>query len=89
MIDSPVVSVRIPPDLRAYAGGHDEITASGDTVAELLDSVCHESPGICSRLTTPDGHLHSKLELYLGGLSVSDMAMPIGLNEVLSIVSTK
>ncbi len=89
MIDSPVVYVRIPPAFQGYAGGHSEITASGDTVTELLESVCHEYPAICSHLMTQDGKLDSKFDLYLGGQSIADIDTPIDMQEVLSIVHTR
>jgi hypothetical protein len=89
MIDSPVVSVHIPVAFRAYAGGHEEVLASGETVAELLESVCHEYPAICSHLLTSDGKVQPKLDLYLGGQSVSDLATAVDMEEVLSIVPTR
>jgi hypothetical protein len=89
MIDSPVVSVHIPPAFQGYAGGQSEITASGDTVAELLEPVCHEYSAICSHLMTQDGKLDSKFDLYLGGQSIADIDTPIDMQEVLSIVHTR
>ena len=91
MFDSPVVSIHIPPGLRSYAGGHDEITASGDTVGDLFDALGHEYPAIRSRLISSEGRLMPGLAVYLGGLSVSDLqglATPVGLEEVISIVAT-
>lgn len=90
MIDAPVVSVHIPPTLRPLAGGHDEITASGDTVGEVLDAVWHTYPGMRSALFDSDGQLAAGLVLYLGGRSVrgtGELATPVGLEEVLSIVA--
>ncbi len=89
MFDSPVVSVHLPLVLRTYAGGHGEITASGDTVGELLDAVAHEYPLIRSHLLSSEGHLSPGLALYLGGQEVSrlqGLATPITVEEVLSIV---
>ncbi len=91
MFESPVVSVHIPPALRSYAGGHDEIIASGDTVGELLDSLGHEYPEIRSRLISAEGSLMPGLAFYLGGSSLRELqglATPIGQEEVLSIVAT-
>ena len=91
MIDAPVVSVHIPPPLRNLAGGHDEITASGDTVGEVLDAVWHEYPGMRSALLDTEGHLAPGLVVFLGGRSVRELeglATPVGLEEVLSIVAT-
>jgi len=57
MFDSPVVSVHIPPPLRTLAGGHAEITASGDTVGEILDAVANEYPAFRPVLRAADGSL--------------------------------
>lgn len=89
MFDSPVVSIHIPPDLRSYAGGHDEITASGDTVGELFDALCHEYPAIRSHLIAEGGELAPGFAVYLGPHSIRELAglsTPVELEEVLSIV---
>ena len=91
MFDSPVVSIHIPAALRAFAGGHGEITASGDTVGELLDALGHEFPEIRSRLLSEQGSLLPGFAVYLGGISVRElqgMATPIEQEELLSIVPT-
>ena len=90
MFDSPVVSVHIPMALRNLAGGHDEITASGDTVGEVLEAVGREFPAIRSRLTSSAGDLPTGVAIYLGPRSIRDMQgleTPIELAETLSIVS--
>jgi len=89
MFDSPVVSVHIPLALRSYSGGHDAITASGDTVGEVLDAVGHEFPAIRSYLMSPAGDLQPGISVFLGPRSIVELQglkTPIDLEEVLSIV---
>lgn len=89
MFDSPVVSVHIPQVLRSFAGGHEEITASGDTVGEVLEAVGHEYPAIRSYLMAPGGDMPAGVAIFLGGRSIRDLqglATPIELAETLSIV---
>lgn len=89
MLDAPVVSVHIPLALRAFAGGHEEITASGETVGEVLDAVSHECPAIPQHLLTLEGELKPEIALFLGACSVREsggLATPVALEEVLSIV---
>ena len=89
MFDSPVVSIHIPTDLRSYAGGHDEITASGDTVGELFDALCHEYPAIRAHLIAASGELAPGFAVYLGSHSIRDLAglaTPVEQEELLSIV---
>ena len=91
MFDSPVVSVHIPMALRCFASGRDEITASGDTVGEVLDAVGHEYPAIRSHLISPDGDLPAGVAVFLGPRSIRDLqglATPIELAETLSIVTS-
>ena len=90
MFDAPVVSVHIPPSLRSFAGGHDEIVASGDTVGELLAAVGREYPAILAHLTAGEGRLQAGIDLYLGGQVVDaadGLTTPVDQAEVLSIVS--
>lgn len=89
MFDSPVVSVHIPLVLRSFAGGHEEITASGDTVGEVLEAVGHEYPAIRSHLMSSEGDLRAGVAVFLGSRSIREMqglATPIELAETLSIV---
>ncbi len=88
--ESPVVSVHIPPALRAYADGHDEVMASGETVADVLNAVGHAYPALGSRLLCRDGGLADGLAVYIGGVSLREregLATPVALEEVVSIVA--
>ena len=90
MIEEPVVAVHIPPELRPYAGGRDELMASGDTVQDVLESADHEHPGLLAHLVSANGEIAPSLEVWLGGSkveSLNGLATPIGLEELVSIVS--
>jgi molybdopterin converting factor small subunit len=66
MFDSPVVSIHIPQALRGFAGGHHEITASGDTVGDVIDALGHEYPAIRSYLISTSGQLQPGVAVFLG-----------------------
>jgi hypothetical protein len=90
MFDAPVVSVHIPLALRRYSSGREEITASGDTVGEVLEAVGHEYPDIRTSLISPEGDLQAGVAVFLGPRSISELqglSTPIELAETLSIVS--
>jgi hypothetical protein len=90
--ESPVVTVHIPPLFRCHVNGHDEVTASGDTVGEVLEAVGHEYPDIRNKLLRSDGHLLAGLAVYLGPTSVSHLqglATPVQMEELVSIVLIK
>ncbi len=89
MFDTPVVSIHIPSALRNVAGGHHEITVSGDNVGEAIDALGHEYPAIRACLLSPDGELQPSVAVFLGARSIREMhglATPIEQEEVISIV---
>lgn len=89
MSEYPVVSVHIPPILTALTGGRDEVTASGETVGEVLQAVGRVWPAFSSRVLCGDGSLASGLCVYLGGtLPTQGLATPVAAEEVLSLVAT-
>lgn len=91
MTESPVVSVHIPPTLRAFADGHDEVMASGETVGDVLSAVGHAYPELGVRLLCRDGGLADGLVVYIGGVILREregLATPVALEEVVTLVAT-
>lgn len=89
MIDAPVVSIHLPPPLRALTEGHDEITASGYTVGEALQGLEHAYPRLAGRVLRSNGQLQPDVDVYLGATSVrarDGLETEIGSEEVISIV---
>jgi molybdopterin converting factor small subunit len=60
-----VTVVKIPPVLRAAVGGEREVQVSGGTVAEVLESLYEQHPGVRTQLQTDDGQLHRFVNVYL------------------------
>ena len=56
--------VRIPPVLRAATGGMREVQVAGDTVAEVLDRLYEQHPGVRAQLQTDDGELVMVIHAY-------------------------
>jgi len=89
MIESPVVSIHIPPSLRALADGHEEVTTSGDTVGDALLALEHAYPGLAGRIVRSNGQLQPEVDVYLGAISIRALdgtATPITVEETISIV---
>lgn len=89
--DAPVVTVHIPPPLRAYVGGRAEVMASGETLNDIFAAIGHEYPAIHSKLIQHDGLLAPGLAVFLGGHSVRDLnglETPIDQEELISLVLT-
>jgi molybdopterin converting factor small subunit len=60
------VSVRVPTILRTYTGGESEVSASGATLAEVLDDLDASYPGIKARILDDNGALRRFVNVYVG-----------------------
>ena len=61
--------VRVPPVLRAEAGGAREVEASGATVRELLEDLSVRHPALGSRVYG-EGEIQSFVNVYVDGEDV-------------------
>jgi molybdopterin synthase sulfur carrier subunit len=60
------VSVRIPTILRTYTSGESEVSASGDTLAEVLEDLDSSYPGIKARILDDQGAIRRFVNVYVG-----------------------
>jgi sulfur-carrier protein len=60
------VAVRIPTILRAYTEGASEVAAEGATLADVIESLETNHPGIRARLLDEDGRLRRFVNIYVG-----------------------
>jgi molybdopterin synthase sulfur carrier subunit len=60
------VSVRVPTILRTYTSGESEVTASGDTLSEVLDDLDSNYAGIKGRILDDNGELRRFVNVYVG-----------------------
>jgi sulfur-carrier protein len=60
-----MATIRIPPVLRASVGGEKELSASGESVGEILRSVADSHPETQSQLFAADGGLNRYVNVYL------------------------
>jgi sulfur-carrier protein len=61
--------VRVPPVLRAEAGGAREVEASGATLRELLEDLTSRLPSLGSKVYA-EGELQSFVNVYVDGEDV-------------------
>jgi molybdopterin converting factor small subunit len=76
-----VSTVRIPPVLRAQAGGAKTIDIGGATVGEVLEALVVEHPGLRAQLYTDEGALNRFVNVYVDGQDVrytGDLATAVG-----------
>ncbi len=72
--------VRIPPVLRAQAGGQKSVEVEGDTVGAILESLVAAHPGLRAQLFTDEGTLHRFVNVYVDGQHVrytGELATPV------------
>jgi len=84
-----VTAVRIPPVLRAQAGGAKEVAASGGTVGEILSAVVEQHPGLREQIFTGDGTLHRFVNVYLNGRDVryeGELATPVAEHDTIILL---
>ncbi|MCR6032282.1 molybdopterin synthase sulfur carrier subunit [Nocardioides sp. zg-579] len=73
------VSVRIPTILRTYTDGASEVTATGSTLAEVLEDLDASYAGIKGRILDDNGALRRFVNVYVGNEDVrflDDLATP-------------
>jgi MoaD family protein len=61
------VTVKIPTQLRAVAGGEAEVPAEGATVGEVLESLYGRHGELRDRIAGDDGELRRFVNVYLAG----------------------
>jgi len=61
-----VITVRIPPTLRAEVGGARQVEAVGDSVREVLDDLVERHPALGPQLLA-DGELAPFVNVFVGG----------------------
>ena len=76
-----MTAVRIPPVLRAAAGGQKQVEVTATTVGEALDALIASFPGLREQLLTDDGALNRFVNVYVNGRDVryeQELATPVG-----------
>ena len=68
------VQVLIPTPLRRFTNGEAKVTASGATVAELLDALDRQYPGLGERIRESDGQIRRFVNVFVNGENVRERA---------------
>ena len=67
------MKVRIPTPLRSYTDQQSSVEASGATVAELLDDLDRQFPGIRFRVVDEQGRLRQHMKVFVDQDVVRDL----------------
>ena len=83
------VTVKIPTQLRAAAGGEAETEVDGATVREVLESLFDRHDELRARIYDDDGSLRRFVNVYLAGEDIrflDGLATPVGDGAELTIL---
>lgn len=83
------ISVRVPTILRTYTGGESEVSASGATLAEVLDDLDASYAGIKARILDDNGNLRRFVNVYVGNDDVrflDNLATPTPAGTQISVI---
>jgi molybdopterin synthase sulfur carrier subunit len=64
------ITVKLPTQLRAAAGGASSVSVEGDTVAAALESLYEQHPGLRDSLSDDGGGLRRFVNVYVDGEDV-------------------
>ncbi len=81
--------VRIPPVLRANAGGSKQVEVDGATVGDILSQLVVRYPGLGSQLLTNEGELNRFVNVYLNDQDIrylQERATPVDSRDTLIIL---
>jgi molybdopterin converting factor small subunit len=59
------VEIRLPTVLRQHAGGQATVQANGATLADALEDLVRQFPGLADKVVTTDGTLHKFVNVYV------------------------
>ena len=83
------ISVRIPTPLRKFTGGAESVTASGATVAAVVQDVEGRHPGLKERICDDAGKVRRFVNVYVNGEDIrflSSLDTPVKDGDEISIV---
>jgi sulfur-carrier protein len=83
-----VSRVKIPPVLRDSVGGSRDVSASGDTVAAVLDDLFAQHPALRERVTE-DGQLSRFINVYVNDRDVryrDGLDTPVGADDTVILL---
>lgn len=80
------MEVRIPTPLRSYTGGEAAVEASGATVAEVLDHLDQQFPGIRFRMIDEAGQVRRHMKLFVNAELTRDLTRKVGPTDVVTVM---
>jgi sulfur-carrier protein len=67
------ILVLIPAPLRRYTGGEAKVKGEGGTVAQLIDGLDADYPGLRARILEDDGKIRRFVNVFVNGQNVRNL----------------
>ena len=83
------IGVRVPTPLRKLTNGSDEVTADGKNIAEIIEDLEKNYPGLKERICEGDGKLRRFVNIYLNDEDIrfkNNLETELKENDELSII---
>ena len=83
------IQVRIPTPLRKLTGGAESVTASGSTIAAVVQDLESRHPGLKDRICDPEGKVRRFVNVYVNGDDIrfqNSLDTPVKDGDEISIV---
>ncbi len=82
------IKINILPYFQYLTGAKSVVEVAGSTVAQCLDALCGQFPGVRTVLFDEDGGLQNYLDVYVNGESSSQegLAKPVREGDELQII---
>ena len=83
------IQVRIPTPLRKFTGGAESVTASGGTVAAVVQDIEGRHPGLKERICDDAGKVRRFVNVYVNGEDIrflGSLDTPVKEGDEISIV---
>ena len=87
--ESPMPTVRVPTSLRKLTQGQEEVSASGATIADLIDDLERQFPGLKGRICDDKGALRRFVNVFQNDQDIrflQQLQTPIAEKDEISIV---
>lgn len=84
-----MAKVRIPTPLRKLTNGSDEVSAAGTNIAEVIEDLEKNYPGLKERICENDGKLRRFVNIYLNDEDIrfkKNMETELKENDEISII---
>jgi molybdopterin converting factor small subunit len=80
----PKVNVASP--LRSYTHGAVSVSASGSTIAEVLQNLEEQFPGIRFRMIDEQNRIRQHIRIFVNSNGAADLSAPIAEQDVLHLI---